>query len=153
MTTITLRDAVANLEELIRRLSPGEEVIITENDQPVAKLVAALPSSRRIPKLGSQPGSVISMDHFDDPLEDFREYTESISQLDRVTFDPNVMGGKPCIRGMRVTVGTIVGLIASGATKEAILADYPYLEADDIKAALSYAAWCSEKIDVPPDRP
>lgn len=53
-------------------------------------------------------------------------------QPDRITFDPNVMGGKPCIRGMRVTVGTIVGLIASGATMHEILTDYPYL------AALSY---------------
>lgn len=69
--------------------------------------------------------------------------------LDRITFDPAVMGGKPCIRHMRVTVGTVVGLIASGVTPEEILADYPYLEADDIPAALSYAAWRSEEIDVP----
>ena len=74
-------------------------------------------------------------------------------QLDRITFDPKVMGGKPCIRGLRVTVGTIVGLIASGATPEEILADYPYLEAEDIPAALSYAAWRSEEIDVPLTRP
>ena len=70
-------------------------------------------------------------------------------QLDRITFDPSVMGGKPCIRSMRVTVGTIVGLIASGATQDEILANYPYLEAEDITAALSYAAWRSEEIDVP----
>lgn len=63
------------------------------------------------------------------------------------------MGGKPCIRGMRVTVGTIVGLIASGTTSEEILEEYPYLEADDIPAALSYAAWRSEEIDVPLSRP
>ena len=74
-------------------------------------------------------------------------------QFNRITFDPNVMGGKPCVRGMRVTVGTIVGLIASGATPEEILADYPYLEAEDIRAALSYAAWRSEEIDVPLARP
>jgi uncharacterized protein (DUF433 family) len=67
----------------------------------------------------------------------------------RITFDPHVMGGKPCIRAMRVTVGTIVGLIASGATPEEILADYPYLEAEDIHAALCYAAWRSEEIDIP----
>jgi len=73
--------------------------------------------------------------------------------LDRITFDPNVMGGKPCVRGMRVTVGTIVGLIASGATPEEILSDYPNLEAEDIPAALSYAAWRSEEIDVPLARP
>jgi hypothetical protein len=59
--------------------------------------------------------------------------------IDRITFDPNVMGGKPCIRGMRVTVGTVVGLIASGATREEILADYPYLEAEDIDAATDFA--------------
>ncbi len=76
-----------------------------------------------------------------------------MAQLERITFDPNVMGGKPCIRGMRVTVGMIVGLVASGATSEDILADYPYLEADDITAALSYAAWRSEEIDVPLVRP
>lgn len=74
-------------------------------------------------------------------------------QFERITFDPNVMGGKPCIRGMRVTVGTIVGLIANGATPEEILADYPYLEAEDITAALSYASWRSEEIDVPLVRP
>ena len=70
-------------------------------------------------------------------------------EVKRITFDPLVMGGKPCIRGMRVTVGTIVGLIASGASREEILADYPYLEADDITAALSYAAWRSSEFDGP----
>jgi len=55
------------------------------------------------------------------------------------------MGGKPCIRGMRVTVGTIVGLIACGKTIAEILADYPYLERDDVMEALSYAAWRSEE--------
>ncbi|MSR58655.1 MAG: DUF433 domain-containing protein [Planctomycetaceae bacterium] len=59
---------------------------------------------------------------------------------ERITFDPNVMGGRPCIRGMRVTVGTVVGLIAGGSTAEEILVDYPYLEPEDIPAALSYAA-------------
>lgn len=63
------------------------------------------------------------------------------------------MGGKPYIRGMRVTAETIVGLVISGATPEEILADYPYLEAEDISAALSYAAWRSEEIDVPLTRP
>ena len=76
-----------------------------------------------------------------------------MAQLDRITFDPNVMGGKPCIRGMRVTAGTIVGLVASGATAEEILDDYPYLEAEDIRAALAYAAWRAEEIDVPLVRP
>lgn len=76
-----------------------------------------------------------------------------MAELDRITFDPQVMGGKPCIRGMRVTVGTIVGLIASGATPEEILDDYPYLEREDISAALSYAAWRVEEIEVPLAQP
>jgi len=63
--------------------------------------------------------------------------------LDRITFDPRVMGGKPCIRGMRITVGTIVGLVASGLSKEEILELYPYLEPEDIDQALAYAAWRS----------
>jgi len=56
----------------------------------------------------------------------------------RITFDPRVMGGKPCIRGMRVTVGTIVGLVAAGYSTEEILAAYPYLEAADVREALNY---------------
>lgn len=76
-----------------------------------------------------------------------------MAEFDRITFDPQVMGGKPCIRGIRVTVGTIVGLIASGATPEEILDDYPYLEREDITAALSYAAWRVEEIDVPLAQP
>lgn len=67
----------------------------------------------------------------------------------RITFGPNVMGGKPCIRGMRVTVGTIVGLIASGHTPKDILTAYPYLEEADIHEALEYAAWRVEEVDLP----
>lgn len=70
-------------------------------------------------------------------------------QLSRITRDPRVMGGKPCIRGMRVTVGTIVGLVASGRSTEDILREYPYLEALDIAEALSYAAWRAEEVEVP----
>jgi uncharacterized protein (DUF433 family) len=69
--------------------------------------------------------------------------------LNRITFNPEVMGGKPCIRGLRVTVGTIVGLIAGGRTKDEILKLYPYLEPEDIDQALAYAAWRVEEIDVP----
>ena len=69
--------------------------------------------------------------------------------LRRITRDPAVMGGRPCIRGMRVTVGTIVGLLAAGRTREEILQTYPYLEADDIRAALSYAAWRTEEVELP----
>ncbi len=59
------------------------------------------------------------------------------------------MGGKPCIRGLRVTVGTILGLIASGADREEILRLYPYLEGEDITAALAYAAWRAEERELP----
>ena len=69
--------------------------------------------------------------------------------LDRITLDPAVMGGKPCIRGLRVTVGTVVGLLAAGKTKTDILHLYPYLEAEDIDQALAYAAWRVEEQEVP----
>jgi uncharacterized protein (DUF433 family) len=69
-------------------------------------------------------------------------------QLTRITRDPAVMSGKPCIRGMRVTVGTVVGLIAAGHTREEILREYPYLEADDIAEALSYGPWRAEEVEV-----
>jgi len=61
-------------------------------------------------------------------------------KFQRITFNPAVMGGKPCIRGMRITVGTIVGLVAAGYSPDKILVAYPYLEKEDIFAALSYAA-------------
>ena len=70
---------------------------------------------------------------------------DNMEPLKRITIDPRVMGGKPCIRGMRVTVGTIVGLIACGKTVEDILVEYPYLEREDVMEALSYAAWRSEE--------
>lgn len=69
--------------------------------------------------------------------------------LKRITFDPEIMGGKPCLRGLRVTVGMIVGLVASGHDKQDILELYPYLEAEDIDEALQYAAWRVEEIEVP----
>jgi len=69
--------------------------------------------------------------------------------LARITHDPQVMGGRPCIRGMRVTVGTIVGLLASGHSVEEILVAYPYLEREDVQAALSYAAWRAQEVDLP----
>jgi uncharacterized protein (DUF433 family) len=68
--------------------------------------------------------------------------------LDRITMDPAVMGGKPCIRGLRVTVGAIVGLLAAGKTEAEVLAAYPYLEPEDLRAALGYAAWRAEEIEV-----
>ncbi len=72
-----------------------------------------------------------------------------MNELSRITRDHKVMGGKPCIRGMRVTVGTIVGLIASGHSHAELLRLYPYLEEDNIREALSYAAWRAEELEVP----
>jgi uncharacterized protein (DUF433 family) len=72
-----------------------------------------------------------------------------MKKLMRITFDPNVMGGKPCMRGLRVTVGAIVGLVATGHSTADILKAYPYLEEEDIREALSYAAWRSEEFDLP----
>ena len=69
--------------------------------------------------------------------------------MERITFNPGVMGGKPCLRGLRVTVGTVVGLIATGHPKDEILQLYPYLEPGDIDAALVYAAWRAEEIELP----
>ena len=66
-------------------------------------------------------------------------------QFTRITMDPAVMGGKACIRGLRVTVGTVVGLIAAGRSRSEILEAYPYLEAEDIDQALAYAAWRVEE--------
>lgn len=73
----------------------------------------------------------------------------STNLLARITHDPQVMGGRPCIRGMRVTVGMILGLLAAGRSVEEVLAAYPYVERDDVRAALSYAAWRAEEVDLP----
>jgi len=70
-------------------------------------------------------------------------------KLTRITLDPKIMGGKPCIRGMRVTLDMIVGMLASGHSKEDILQRYPYLEPADIDEALAYAAWRVEEVEVP----
>jgi uncharacterized protein (DUF433 family) len=69
--------------------------------------------------------------------------------MDRITTQPDVMGGKPTIHGLRMTVGTIIGLLAAGHSIEKILEDYPYLEEADIRAALHYAAWRVEEIELP----
>jgi len=66
-------------------------------------------------------------------------------EIPRITHDPAVMGGKPCIRGLRVTVATVLGLLAAGQSRERILQAYPYLESQDLDAALAYAAWRLEE--------
>ena len=71
-----------------------------------------------------------------------------MESMNRITRDPAVMGGKACIRGLRVTVAAIVGLIGAGDTIDQVLADYPYLERDDVLQALRYAAWRADDREV-----
>jgi uncharacterized protein (DUF433 family) len=68
-----------------------------------------------------------------------------MDKLDRITFDPQIMGGRATIRGMRITVSLILNLVANGMTTDEILAAYPYLEAEDIRQALQYGAWLAEE--------
>jgi len=72
-----------------------------------------------------------------------------MKSFERITVDPAVMGGKACVRGMRVTVGTVVGLLAAGHSPAEILRAYPYLEQEDIDQSLAYAAWRLEEREVP----
>ena len=71
----------------------------------------------------------------------------------RITVDPNQMGGRPCIRGMRITVATVLGQLAGGQTIDDVLASYPYLERDDVLAALEYAAAMVDERELPVTRP
>jgi uncharacterized protein (DUF433 family) len=73
---------------------------------------------------------------------------QPMEHLDRITQQPGVMGGRACIRGMRVTVGMVVGQIGTGHSVDEILIDYPYLEREDIMQALRYAAWRTEEREV-----
>ena len=72
-----------------------------------------------------------------------------MKMLDRITLNPNVMGGRPCLRGLRVTAGMITGLVATGHARAEILKLYPYLEEEDIAQALKYAAWRVEEVELP----
>jgi uncharacterized protein (DUF433 family) len=72
----------------------------------------------------------------------------NMEEFNRITRNPAVMGGKACIRGMRVTVGMIVGQIAEGATPDELLAEFPYIEREDITQALRYAAWLASEREV-----
>lgn len=74
MATISIEEAQANLSELIHRLVPGEELVITEHDRPVAKLVTTKEAGKKLPRLGTLRGTVQTMAHFDDPLEEFEEF-------------------------------------------------------------------------------
>ena len=123
--------------------------------KPVVDLRLARPSrieesrhARILPARHSGPQDTIS--GMDTPLQT-KPRTGNLS-FDRITFDPEVMGGKPCIRGMRVTVGTILGLLAAGYNEARILEAYPYLESEDIRQSLVYATWRAEEREVPLER-
>jgi uncharacterized protein (DUF433 family) len=77
-------------------------------------------------------------------VREFRRLSMALEHFDRITQDPDVMGGKPCIRGMRLTVGRILSQIGAGETIEELLVDYPYLEREDILQSLQYAAWLAQ---------
>ena len=82
-------------------------------------------------------------------FSEFPNFDEGVmTRFSRITMDPAVMGGKACIRGLRVTVGTVVGLVAAGRSRSEILTAYPYLESEDIDQALTYAAWRVEEREV-----
>ncbi len=68
-----------------------------------------------------------------------------MTQFDRITFDPNIMGGRACIRGMRITVSLILNLVSNGMTAADIAKDYPYLEAEDVRQSLQYASWLADE--------
>ena len=120
MATVKIHEAKTNLSKLIARVEAGEEIVIARDDKPVATLKAM----RGAP----------------DDFADGTAATGNAALGGRITADGDVCGGRPCIRGMRVRVSDVVGLLAGGMSRESILADYPYLEAADIDAALAYAA-------------
>ncbi len=78
-------------------------------------------------------------------MNGIKQSERRLGEFDRITFDPQVMGGRACIRGMRITVSLILNLIANGMTVEEILEAYPYLEPEDIRQALRYAAWLADE--------
>jgi uncharacterized protein (DUF433 family) len=71
-----------------------------------------------------------------------------MAEFERITLNPEVMGGRPCIRGMRVTVGMVVGMVAAGYSTEEILELYPYLTREDVTAALHFAAWRAQEREI-----
>jgi uncharacterized protein (DUF433 family) len=75
-----------------------------------------------------------------------------MKELDRITFNPMVMGGRACVRGMRITVALVLNLVAGGLTTEEIIRLYPYLEPEDIRQSLLYAAWLAEELVFPTEK-
>jgi len=121
MVVVKIHDAKTNLSKLIARVEAGEEIVIARDNEPVAKLTGTAAHGR---DYGF--------------AEEVVPYDAGLAA--RITTDPAVCGGRPCIRGMRIRVADVLGMLAGGMTKAAVLKDYPYLEGADIDAALAYAA-------------
>lgn len=121
MAVVKIHDAKTNLSKLVARAEAGEDIIIARDNEPVAKLTAIEPAPRDY-------GFAEEVSPYDAGL------------VQRISTDPAICGGRPCIRGMRIRVADVLGMLASGMTKAAVLKDYPYLEGADIDAALAYAA-------------
>ena len=109
--------------------------------------VAAAPAEK--PQYGTAPSPSLSVSIIRIRITLRKNSMDTEDLMERITFDPAVMGGKPCLRGIRITVGTIVEMVANGHGEEKILASYPSLEKDDIRAALNYAAWRAEELELP----
>jgi prevent-host-death family protein len=151
MATVKIHEAKTNLSRLIARVEAGEEIIIARDDKPVVRLMKVVERGPR-PRAGSMKGKLpdIPDEFFFEPwtleparglAEEGKGYATMESSLrDRITVDPAVCGGRPCIRGMRIRVSDVVGMLAAGEERKTILQDYPYLEPADIDAALAYAA-------------
>jgi uncharacterized protein (DUF433 family)/antitoxin (DNA-binding transcriptional repressor) of toxin-antitoxin stability system len=152
MTIVKIHEAKTNLSKLIARVEAGEEIIIARDDKPVVRMTAVEVATKKKRVPGSMKGKLpeIPDEFFFEPwtleparggmADEPRAYTPGGG---RITIDPDMCGGRPCIRGMRIRVSDVVGLLAGGTTREQLLADYPYLEAEDIDAALAYAAGSS----------
>lgn len=121
MAIVKIHDAKTNLSKLIARAEAGEEIVIARDNEPVVRLTAIDPAPR---DYGF--------------AEEAAPYDAGL--VARITTDAGVCGGRPCIRGMRIRVADVLGLLASGMTKAAVQKDYPYLEGADIDAALAYGA-------------
>jgi prevent-host-death family protein len=153
MAVVKIHEAKTNLSKLIARVEAGEEIVIARDNKPAVKLTAIQPQKKRGSQFGAMKGEWpdIPDEFFFEPwtlepagkgmAEEGQNYSsERVELRKRITVDAEVCGGRPCIRGMRIRVSDVVGLLAAGEKRERILKDYPYLEPADIDAALAYAA-------------
>ncbi len=132
MATVKIHEAKTNLSKLIARVEAGEEIVIARDDKPVVRMTGIEKQSGNSRYAGF--GFAEDAATYDALSPEARE---------RITVDPAICGGRPCIRGMRIRVSDVLGLLAAGEKRVQILKDYPYLESADIDASLAYAASAS----------